>query len=52
MEAETVKKVTRYANDFLTGYLVPVDRKTKVFVRKFHIGKLTYKFYNDWSIVY
>ena len=37
MEAETVKKVTtlvyRYVNDFLTGYLVPKDRKTKVSYR-------------------
>ena len=43
MGTETVREVTML-NDFLTGYLVPKDRKTSVFARKFHIiiGKLTY----------
>ena len=41
MGAETVREVTML-NNFLTGYLVPKDRKTRVFVKKFHIGKLTY----------
>ena len=40
MGAETVREATMLY-DFLTGYLVPKDRKTRVFVIKFHIGKLT-----------
>ena len=41
MGTDTVREVTML-NDFLTGYLVPKDRQTRVFVIKFHIVKLTY----------